>query len=138
MKCVARFTTFESPSLRLPNVVKADGSRESFSEDKLRAGMLKALEKRPVKTQEVERSIRKLLQEIRALDAQEIPSSLLGEWVIRELSALDQVAFVRFASVYRQFEDIQAFMDEVERFQRDNPGPGDARQISLLDKPKKP
>lgn len=131
--CASRFNTYEAPELIAPRVIKSDGIRENFSEDKLRNGMLRALEKRPVETREVERSIRTLLREIRAVEDSEIPSSLIGEWVMRELSQLDQVAYVRFASVYRRFEDIQAFRDEIEKLERDNPGGLDKRQISLLD-----
>jgi len=114
-------------------VIKAGGVREAFSEDKLRNGMLRALEKRPVRTREIERAIRSLLREIRGVEDAEIPSTLIGEWVMRELSQLDQVAYVRFASVYRRFEDVQAFLDEIERLEKENPGSLDKRQISLLD-----
>ena len=131
-KCESRFNTYETPELKAPRVIKADGIREAFSEEKLRNGMLRALEKRPVKTREVERAIRTLLKEIRSVEESEIPSSLIGEWVMRELSQLDQVAYVRFASVYRRFEDIQAFRDEIERLEKENPGSMDKRQISLL------
>lgn len=131
--CSSRFNTYETPELVAPRVIKSDGIRENFSEDKLRNGMLRALEKRPVETREVERAIRTLLREIRGVEDSEIPSSLIGEWVMRELSQLDQVAYVRFASVYRRFEDIQAFRDEIEKLERDNPGGLDKRQISLLD-----
>jgi transcriptional repressor NrdR len=131
--CSARFNTYEAPELKAPRIIKADGSREAFSEKKLREGMLRALEKRPVETREVERSIRALLREISGVEEAEISSSLLGEWVMRELSALDQVAYVRFASVYRRFQDVQAFRDEIERLERDNPADVDQRQISLLD-----
>ena len=131
--CSSRFNTYETPELIAPRVIKSDGIREDFSEDKLRNGMLRALEKRPVETREVERAIRTLLREIRSVEDSEIPSSLIGEWVMRELSQLDQVAYVRFASVYRRFEDIQAFRDEIEKLERDNPGGLDKRQISLLD-----
>ncbi len=131
--CSSRFNTYETPELVAPRVIKSDGIRENFSEDKLRNGMLRALEKRPVETREVERAIRTLLREIRGVEDSEIPSSLIGEWVMRELSQLDQVAYVRFASVYRRFEDIQAFRDEIERLERDNSGGLDKRQISLLD-----
>lgn len=132
-KCAARFNTYEAPELVAPRVIKKGGLREAFSEEKLRRGMLKALEKRPVETREVERSIRSLLREIRGVEEAEIPSSLIGEWVMRELSKLDQVAYVRFASVYRRFEDIQAFRDEIEMLEREHPGSLDQRQISLLD-----
>jgi len=136
-KCGTRFNTFESPALKAPNIIKADGSREAFSEDKLRNGMLRALEKRPVETQVIERAIRNLLREIRSAEAAEIPSSLLGEWVMRELSELDHVAYVRFASVYRRFEDVQAFREEIERLEQEHPGALDKRQISLLDSKRK-
>ena len=133
MKCALRFNTYEVPEVKAPRVIKSNGIRETFSEDKLRDGMLRALEKRPVETREVERAIRTLLREICGVEDAEIPSSLIGEWVMRELSQLDQVAYVRFASVYRRFEDIQAFRDEIERLEKDNPGGLDKRQISLLD-----
>ena len=118
--CAARFNTYEAPELKAPRIIKADGAREAFSEGKLREGMLRALEKRPVETREVERTIRSLLREISTVEDSEIPSSLLGEWVMRELSKLDQVAYVRFASVYRQFKDINQFMDEVKGLLKDD------------------
>ena len=131
--CGSRFNTYETPELVAPRVIKAGGIREAFSEDKLRNGMLRALEKRPVETRDVERAIRSLLREIRGVEEAEISSTLIGEWVMRELSQLDQVAYVRFASVYRRFEDVQAFRDEIERLEKENPGGLDERQISLLD-----
>lgn len=132
--CAARFNTYETPELKPPRVIKANGEREAFSEEKLRVGILRALEKRPVETQKIERAIRKLLREIRGAEEAEIPSSLIGEWVMRELTRLDQVAYVRFASVYRRFEDVQAFRDEIERLEKEHPGSLDERQISLLKK----
>ena len=132
--CASRFNTYEKPELIAPRIIKAGGIREDFSENKLRNGMLRALEKRPVETGEVERAIRTLLKEIRSVEEAEIPSSLIGEWVMRELSQLDQVAYVRFASVYRRFEDVQAFLDEIEMLEKENPGSQDQRQISLLNK----
>lgn len=137
-RCNNRFNTFESPELKAPRIIKSDGSREAFAEQKLRSGMLKALEKRPVETREVERSIRSLVREISSVEEAEIPSALIGEWVMRELGRLDQVAYVRFASVYKRFEDVQAFRDLIERLEQDNPGELDRRQISLLDKPRPP
>lgn len=136
--CGSRFNTYEGPELKAPRIIKAGGAREAFSEKKLRAGMLRALEKRPVETREVERAIRSLLREISSVEDSEIPSSLLGEWVMRELSKLDQVAYVRFASVYKRFEDVQAFRDVIENLERDSPADGDRRQISLLDAGGKP
>ncbi len=131
--CSARFNTYEAPELKAPRIIKSDGTREAFSENKLRDGMLRALEKRPVETRDVERTIRALLREICSVEDAEIPSSLLGEWVMRELSELDQVAYVRFASVYRRFDEVQEFLDVIERLERDAAGDGDQRQISLLD-----
>jgi len=131
--CGLRFNTYEAPELKAPRIIKSNGGREAFSEEKLRNGMLRALEKRPVETREVESSIRKLLREISGVEDAEIPSSLIGEWVMRELSRLDQVAYVRFASVYKRFEDVQAFRDVIERLERQHPGESDTRQISLLD-----
>ena len=132
-RCGTRFNTYETPEIKAPRIIKADGTREAFSEDKLRTGMLRALEKRPVETREVERAIRALLRQISTVEDSEIPSSLLGEWVMRELSKLDQVAYVRFASVYKRFEDVQAFRDVIERLEQTAPGEGDKRQISLLE-----
>lgn len=135
--CGSRFNTFESPELKAPRIIKSDGGREAFSEQKLRDGMMRALEKRPVETRKIEHAIRSLLREISTVEDSEIPSSLLGEWVMRELSKLDQVAYVRFASVYKRFEDIQAFREVIERLEQTAPGEGDKRQISLLEpKPK--
>ena len=133
LKCNNRFNTFEGPELKAPRIIKSDGVREAFSEEKLRNGMLKALEKRPVETREVERAIRRLLKEISGVEDAEIPSEILGEWVMRELRELDQVAYVRFASVYRRFEDIQAFRDLIEGLERDGSAALDERQISLLE-----
>ena len=135
--CGSRFNTYEAPEIKAPRIIKADGTREAFSEDKLRTGMLRALEKRPVETREVERAIRSLLRQISTVEDSEIPSSLLGEWVMRELSKLDQVAYVRFASVYKRFEDVQAFRELIERLERSAPGGDDKRQISLLESGRK-
>lgn len=131
--CSSRFSTFETPALKAPRIIKSDGSREAFSEDKLRQGMMRALEKRPVETRQVERAIRSLLRQVSSVEEVEIPSSLIGEWVMRRLSELDQVAYVRFASVYKRFEDVQAFRDVIENLERETPGDGDKRQISLLE-----
>ncbi len=131
-ECGARFNTYETPALKAPNVIKADGSRELFDEDKLRRGIYKALEKRPVETELVERSLRTLVRRIRTLEEPEVSSQQVGAWVAEELARLDQVAYVRFASVYRRFEDVQAFREEIERLERSNPTGLDTRQISLL------
>jgi transcriptional repressor NrdR len=132
--CASRFNTYEAPELKSPRIIKSDGAREAFSEEKLREGMLRALEKRPVETRDVERTIRSLLREISSVEDSEIPSSLLGEWVMRELAGLDQVAYVRFASVYKRFEDVQAFRDVIESLEQEALSDDDNRQISLLDR----
>lgn len=129
--CGMRFNTFESAELALPAVVKNDGRREPFSEDKLRGGIRRALEKRPVPTEDVEALIRRLLRDLRAAGRQEVPSRRIGELVMAALRELDQVAYVRFASVYRRFQDVRAFREEVERLEREVPDY--AAQLSLLE-----
>ena len=132
LNCGNRFNTFEGPELKAPRIIKSDGNREAFSESKLRDGMMRALEKRPVETREVERAIRRLLREISSVEDAEIPSSLLGEWVMHELKELDQVAFVRFASVYRSFEDVNEFREAIEKLEREPTAEDKKDQISLL------
>ena len=113
--CKERFTTFETAALVMPRVIKSDGAREPFDEAKLRAGLLRALEKRPVDTEEVETSINRILHELRATGEREVPSRLVGETVMKELKRVDVVAYVRFASVYRDFQDVSEFQDEVSK-----------------------
>lgn len=114
-RCHERFTTFETAELMMPRLIKRDGSRSPFDEDKLRAGMQRALEKRPVGVEQFEHAISKIKQAMRATGEREINSSQLGEWVMDALRELDTVAYVRFASVYRCFEDVSAFQDEIDR-----------------------
>lgn len=116
-KCTERFTTFESAELIFPRVIKRDGARVPFDEQKLRAGLLRALEKRPVSAEQIESVMQHLLSQIRAVGEREINSQLIGEWVMEELRGLDQVGYVRFASVYRSFQDVQAFNKEIEKLQ---------------------
>ena len=113
--CHERFTTFEGAELVMPRVIKRDGSREPFNEDKLRAGLQRALEKRPVSTEKVEQCILSLKSELRATGEREIESELLGNLIMKALKELDKVAYVRFASVYRSFEDIREFGEEIAR-----------------------
>ena len=115
--CGERFTTFESAELVMPRIVKRDGSREPFNEDKLRAGMLRALEKRPVGEEEVETSISNIKYALRSRGDREVPALSLGELVMDELKSLDPVAYVRFASVYRDFQDVKDFADVVEKLE---------------------
>lgn len=116
--CKERFTTYESAELSLPRVVKRDGRRAPFSEEKLRAGMLRALEKRPVSVEQIETAIARIFRKAMTSGEREIPSSQIGEWVMEELHQLDQVAYVRFASVYRCFQDIDEFRREISRLTR--------------------
>ena len=115
LTCSERFTTFETAELVMPRVIKSDGAREPFDEAKLRAGLLRALEKRPVDTEEVETSISRILHELRSTGEREVPSRLVGETVMKELKRVDVVAYVRFASVYRDFQDVSEFQDEISK-----------------------
>jgi len=115
--CSARFTTYEIAELVLPSVVKRDGRREPFLEEKLRTGLMRALEKRPVSTEQLEKLILRVKNRVRASSERELSSQQIGEWVMDELRRLDPVAYVRFASVYRSFEDVNAFRVEIERLQ---------------------
>jgi transcriptional repressor NrdR len=132
LKCAERFTTFETAELILPTIVKSDGRREPFDEAKLRSGMLRALEKRPVSTERIEETMTRLKHRLRASGERELSSRILGEWVMGELRALDEVAYVRFASVYRSFQDVNAFREEIERLQNSPPPEFTDRQISPL------
>jgi len=117
LTCKERFTTFETAELLMPRIVKSDGSREDFSEDKLRSGLRRALEKRPVETEAMEAAINRIKRRMRLAGEREVAARQLGEWVMEELRDLDQVAYVRFASVYRSFEDVNAFREEIERLE---------------------
>lgn len=113
--CQERFTTFESAELVMPRIIKRDGSREPFNEDKMRSGLVRALEKRPVSVEQVELSINKVKSQMRATGEREISSELLGNIIMEQLKELDKVAYVRFASVYRSFEDVKEFGEEIAR-----------------------
>lgn len=132
IECGDRFTTYESAELVMPRIVKSDGTREPFNEEKLLTGVLRALEKRPVDTDSVEASISRIQHRLQSCGEREIPSRVLGEWVMEELRNLDQVAFVRFASVYRSFQDVSEFREEIDRLEK-QPTPEERRdQMRLL------
>jgi transcriptional repressor NrdR len=114
-KCDKRFTTYERAEVALPTVVKKDGSRVEFDLGKLRSSMVLALRKRPVSTEQVDAAIERIQEKVLALGSREVPSARLGELLMRELKRMDKVAYVRFASVYRSFEDV----DEFRRLIRD-------------------
>jgi len=113
--CNERFTTFETAELVTPRVIKSDGSRVPFDEDKLRRSMLHALQKRPVSIEQIDSALQHILHLLRATGEREVKSRLIGELVMEALRRLDQVAYVRFASVYRDFKDVAAFKAEIDR-----------------------
>jgi transcriptional repressor NrdR len=117
LSCNERFTTYEVAELVMPRIVKQNGNREPFNEEKLRAGFTRALEKRPVSTEDIEAVINKIKHSLRATGEREVKSRVLGELVMDHLKQLDKVAYVRFASVYRSFEDISEFQDAIESLQ---------------------
>ncbi|WNL43470.1 transcriptional regulator NrdR [Halomonas sp. PAMB 3264] len=119
--CQERFTTYETAELIMPRVVKSDGSRESFDEVKLRAGMLRALEKRPVSAEAIEAAVERIRQQLRARGDREVNARDIGEAVMNALSGLDQVAYIRFASVYRKFQDLDEFRAEIDRLAPQGP-----------------
>lgn len=131
-KCGERFTTFEGAELVLPRVVKRDETRMPFDEEKLRQGMVRALEKRPVPIEAVEDALARIKHRLLTMGEREIKSRQIGEWVMEALQELDQVAFVRFASVYRDFQDVREFRDEIEKL-AGTPTPEQKRaQLTLL------
>lgn len=123
LSCSERFTTYEVAELVMPRVIKQNGNREPFDEEKLRSGFLRALEKRPVSVEDIEAVINQIKHALRATGEREVKSLVLGELVMEHLKQLDQVAYVRFASVYRSFQDIAEFRDEIERLEAE-PGIG--------------
>lgn len=120
LQCEERFTTYEAAELTLPRMIKRDSSREAFSENKLRQGLLRALEKRPVSMEKVEEAISRIKRRLLALGEREVSTQSLGEWIMQELRQIDHVAYVRFASVYRRFEDVQAFEREIQRLKQEH------------------
>jgi transcriptional repressor NrdR len=117
--CNERFTTYETAELVMPQIIKRDQRRNAFDIQKLRAGMLRALEKRPVSTDQVEAAIKHIQHRLRATGEREVSSAMVGEFVMDELRKLDPVAFVRFASVYRSFEGVHAFSDEIRKLEEE-------------------
>jgi transcriptional repressor NrdR len=114
LACSERFTTYENAELTLPHIIKRDGRRSEFNEEKIRRGLIKALEKRPINAEKIEEIIAHVKGKLRGSGEREIPSVRLGEWMMDELRALDQVAYVRFASVYRDFQDVNSFKKAID------------------------
>lgn len=129
-RCEGRFNTVETAELKLPAVVKGDGRREPFDLEKLRRSMERALHKRPVPQEQIDAAVRAVVQQARAAGERELASRRLGDFVIEQMRRLDHVGYVRFASVYRAFEDVADFREEIEMLERDMPG-GEA-QLPLL------
>ena len=137
-RCVAcdkRFTTYETVELRMPQVVKANGIREEYDPDKLRIGFTRALHKRPVPTEYVDAAIDRITQKLLSLGEREVPSRRIGEMVMRELYRLDKVAYIRFASVYKDFQDPEDFRDVLKDVLKEPPAkPGSRRRQRKVDR----
>ena len=138
LACGERYTTFETAELLMPQVVKSDQTREPFDEHKLRAGMLRALEKRPVANDATEAAIGRICHKLRSLGEREVPARQLGEMVMEELRHLDEVAYVRFASVYRSFQDVEAFHEEIAHLRHRRRRDDTTGQLSFLEGAAKP
>ncbi len=121
LNCGERFTTFESAELVLPRVIKNNGNRQPFDEDKLRNGLLRALEKRPVSLELIDSTINRIKHQLRETGEREIRTRVVGELVMQALRELDDVAYVRFASVYRSFQDVEEFKKEIDRLGKAQP-----------------
>lgn len=135
LKCGERFTTFESAELVMPRIVKNDSSRQPFDEQKLRNSLLKALEKRPVSSEALDAAVVHICQKLRSLGEREVPSRLVGELAMEELHDLDEVAYVRFASVYRSFQDLDEFREEIERMRHKRSRLEEESQLALWTPP---
>ena len=118
LSCGERFTTFETAELLMPLVIKGDRSREAFDAGKVRAGMARALEKRAVGPEAVDEAVSRICHNLRVRGEREVPSRVIGELVMEELRHIDEVAYVRFASVYRSFQDVEAFNAEIARLKQ--------------------
>lgn len=115
LACKERFTTFETAELVMPRIVKTNGAREPFNEDKLRAGLLRALEKRPVSMEKIEQTVHAIKSSLRGIGEREVSSKHVGNLVMEALKQVDKVAYIRFASVYRSFENLGEFGEEIAR-----------------------
>ena len=133
--CGERFSTQETIELKLPLIIKSDGRREAFDARKLRASFDRALQKRPVSEEHIEASVRAVVHHLRMTAERELPSRRVGDFVMTELRKLDHVAYVRFASVYRAFQDVADFREELDRLESDSSGEG---QLPLLDEDAEP
>lgn len=135
--CDERFTTFEVAELTMPRVIKSNNAREPFNDEKLRSGIMRALEKRPVTLERIEAALSQIRKKILLTGEREVTSALIGELVMDELRGLDEVAYVRFASVYRRFNDVDEFRNMIERLESDSSAEQRTRQMNLLPRPSK-
>lgn len=131
-ECGERFTTYETAELNLPRVIKSRGNREPFSVEKLYMGFQKALEKRPVSVESIDEAVNRIKRRCLLTGEREVNARLVGDWVMDELKGLDQVAYIRFASVYRRFEDANAFREVADKLEREKPNSDAENQLSLL------
>ncbi len=122
LACKQRFTTYETADIRLPRIVKSNGARQSFNEEKLRSGMMRALEKRPVATSRIDDEIDQIKKTLQATGAKEVTARKIGDLVMQALRRLDQVAYIRFASVYLSFDNVEAFRAAIEGLNQDSLG----------------
>lgn len=132
-ECEERFTTYETAELNLPRIIKSRGNREPFSDMKLQAGFQKSLEKRPVSVESIDEAVARVKHRCLVAGEREIDARRVGEWVMEELKQLDQVAYIRFASVYRQFADAAAFREALDRLESASMAEEVSNQLSLLD-----
>jgi transcriptional repressor NrdR len=132
LECKERFTTFETPELIMPRVSKRDGRREPFDHDKLRMGIVSALQKRPVGSEQIEALIERVVHRLQTMGEREIASRVIGDIVMSELRELDEIGYVRFASIYRSFQDVTEFQDEIQRLRALSAAAGAREQMSLL------
>lgn len=133
LSCGERFTTYESPEVNMPRVVKRDGRREPFDEAKLHRSFICALEKRPISTEAIDEAMMRIRHRLMARGEREVSTGQMGDWVMEELKALDQVGYIRFASVYLSFDDVSAFQETIERLEKEPTPEMQAQQIPLLD-----
>lgn len=134
-KCSGRFTTFEKAQLTMPSIVKRSGDPQPFSEAKMRQGFERACYKRPVTAEQIDHAIDNIERKLRQTGEREINSRRLGEWVMEELRDLDHVAYVRFASIYRAFEDVDAFQQEIQRLKAMPSAEQRRSQLELISAP---
>jgi len=132
LECAERFSTFETPELVMPRVIKRDTRREPFDHEKLRMGIVSALQKRPVSSEQIEALIERVIHRLQTLGEREVDSRIIGDLVIEELRELDEIGYVRFASIYRSFQDVTEFQDEIQRLRTLSSSLINKEQMSLL------